>query len=159
VLTFRQLLAKLLLPTLLVGAFFFFKLNADISEWKALLTIAAGAYLGVLFLWFDSALMCKQYQENGEVTLITRSLPFILSYAAVAFWMVTSSASLVGSAMAVGIGSSLLVEMTHLRLDTEGFNQRFLKHLTRPFSQQEIGTMVAIGWLFLFVITALMFRF
>jgi len=156
---FRQLLAKLLLPTLLVGAFFFFKLNADIAEWKALLTISIGAYLGVLFLWFDSALMCRQYQENGEVTLITRSLPFILSYAAVAFWMVTSSASLVGSAMAVGIGSSLLVEMTHLRLDTEGFNQRFLKHLTRPFSQQEIGNMVAIGWIFLFVITALMFRF
>ena len=158
-LTFRQLLAKLLLPTLLVVAFFFFKLNADITEWKALLTIAAGAYLGVLFLWFDSALMCRQYQENGEVTLITRSLPFILSYAAVAFWMVTSSASLVGSAMAVGIGSSLLVEMTHLRLDPDAFNQRFLKHLTRPFSQQEISTMIVIGWLFLFVITALMLRF
>ncbi|MDA1079793.1 MAG: hypothetical protein O2840_03870 [bacterium] len=150
--------AKLILLCLLAAAFFFFTLDAQVSWWP-LLQFSLGLLAGVGLLKFDKVVLAPRYNDESHQFVITRSFLFLLSFAAVAVFMVTSSGSIVGNGLALGIASSLLVEMTHLRLDVDVFHQTFLAQVQKRYSQSDINRLVTVSWVYFLALVGLVFRF
>jgi len=151
-------IAKLTLLGLLAGAFFFFKLDADV-QWLPLLQFVVGLLAGAGLLLFDKVVLAPRYQDTEHTAIITRSFLFLLSFAVVSIWMITSSGSIVGSGMALGIAISLLVEMMHLRLDAEQFHQVFFAQIKKRYTVKDITRFVIVAWVYFLFLLALVFRF
>ena len=151
-------IAKFILLGLLAGAFFFFTLDAKVL-WLPLAQFSLGLLAGVGLLKFDKMVLAPRYNDETHQFVITRSLLFLLSFAAVSVWMITSSGSIVGNGLALGIASSLLVEMTHVRLDVDAFHQTFLVQINKRYSQQDITRLVSVAWVFFLLLVGLVFRF
>jgi hypothetical protein len=100
-------LIKYLLPGFYSALFYFF-----ITPWQSFLVFFAGLYLGVLFLILDKKVLIKYYAENKEnPEFITNSMLFKASLIPMAIFVLTSTGSLVGSGMILGIILSLVYEM------------------------------------------------
>jgi len=151
-------IVKCILLGLLAGAFLFFTLDAKLL-WLPLAQFSLGLLAGVGLLKFDKVVLAPRYNDETHQFVITRSLLFLLSFAAVSIWMITSSGSIVGNGLALGIASSLLVEMTHLRLDLELFHLTFLAQVNKRYSQQDINSLVIAAWVFFLLLVGLVFRF
>lgn len=151
-------IAKFSLLGLLVGAFFFFKLHGQ-PEWMLLAQFSLGLLCGVGLLKFDKAILAPRYQDEAHGFAITRSFLFLVAFAAVSVWMITSSGSVVGNGLALGIASSLLVEMTHLRFDIDAFHQTFLAQVNKRYSAQDITRFAYFAWGYFLLLVGLVLRF
>jgi len=117
-----------------------------------LLGLAVGLGLGSLIMVGDELFAYRWYTEQSQHFLITRSPLFWLSYVPLALFIITSSGSLIGQGMMVGIGWWLVWEMWQLCRDRAAFASRFLTQVTRPFSMAELQALPVIaGVLFLIV--------
>ncbi len=154
----KTTLAKFILLGLLAGAFFFFTLEAKLI-WLPLVQFSLGLLVGVGLLKFDKVVLAPRYNDETHQFVITRSFLFLIAFAAAAVLMVTSSGSIVGNGLALGIASSLLVEMTHLRLAIDEFHQTFLAQVTKRYSQSDITRLVIMSWVYFFALVGLVFRF
>ncbi|OGJ16800.1 MAG: hypothetical protein A2632_02030 [Candidatus Pacebacteria bacterium RIFCSPHIGHO2_01_FULL_46_16] len=155
--TLRTTIAKLTLLGLLAGAFFFLKLGTNLI-WFPLLEFSLGLLLGAGLLKFDKVVLAPRYQDEAHTFIFTRSFLFIISFAAVSLWIVTSSGSLVGNGLALGIAGSLLIEMTHLRLDAEVFHQTFFAQINKRYTQADINHFVLLAWGYYLLLVGLVFR-
>lgn len=115
----------------------------------------AGMLLGVALLYLDEFWAHSRYKVlDGEaVPLISRSVLFILAYLPLAFFLLTSSGSILGMGLILGIGVQLALEMLSLRSDQALFQARFLTQLKRPLSLQEV-TLLSFGFMFFVAVSA-----
>jgi len=150
--------AKCIFLGLLTGAFFFLKLDAVIVWWP-LLQFVAGLSLGAGLLFFDKIILAPRYQDSEHSFVFTRSFLFLVAFACVSMWIITSSGSIIGNGLALGIASSLLAEMTHLRRDVAAFHTTFLAQVKKQYSQQDISRLVIVSWIYFLVLVGLVFRF
>jgi hypothetical protein len=89
---------------------------------------------GFLQLMFQSS----AFQEK----LVTRSILFLISYAALAIFVLTSTGSVLGAGLVLGIGLHFCLDFFIYRKDVRQFRKHFLWQIKRELSEQEISTLL-----------------
>jgi hypothetical protein len=89
--------------------------------------------------------------EGHQEKLLTRSILFLAVYAVLTFFVLTSTGSMVGIGLMLGMGLRYTVDFWKLSRDPEVFHRQFLWQLKRSLSQQEVRGCV-IGWTIAFSI-------
>jgi len=82
----------------------------------------------------------RQLQQK----LITRSILFLVAYVVLALYVLTSTGSIFGSGIVLGIGLHFCLDLLNYRRDLEKFHQHFLWQLKRRFSEREVLIMVGV---------------
>jgi hypothetical protein len=115
--------------------------------WPVAAWFLAGTALAASILWFDENVAYPKYQMmDGEaVGLVSRSALFLLAYIPLSVYLLTSSGSLFGMGLIVGIGLQLALEMFFLRATPDLFVARFLRQVRRDFSLSDIQR-ISIGF-------------
>lgn len=134
------LIIQYLIPVLYTVLFYFVQIEPhDGSYWQVLLLLG-GFYVGNLLLWLDGKVLYGYYNELQTLPkqLISRSALFLLTYVALAIFMVTSSGTLLGVGIILGIGITIAVEMWKAKVDSELFHRTFLFQVKRQLSPLEL---------------------
>ncbi len=92
---------------------------------------------------------------NQQAHLITRSTLFMASYMAIAIYVVTSSTSLLGIGLVLGIGLHYCLDLLIYHANTTEFIEQFFWQLKRKFQTKQVSMFVA-GFLFYFVMLSLL---
>ena len=125
--------------------------------WQAAMFVA-GLVLGLALLVIDKHYLYRYYMEDqSNSELMTRSLLFLIALVPLSLFVVTSSGSLVGSGLVLGLVSGLVGEMVMLRNQPDEFRAVFLSQMQRQVSEDEIRNVSVGGVVFLVVITVLFF--
>ncbi len=103
---------------------------------------------------FSTILSGKELQEK----LITRSVFFLIAYVAVAIFVLTSTGSILGIGLVLGIGFHFCVDFIRYRSDLEKFNRHFLWQVKRKFAQQEVLSLVISFCLFFALLSLLVLK-
>lgn len=141
---FLPLLLTYLLPVLYTAIFYFVQIEPnDRSYWQVLILLV-GFYLGNVFLWADGKFLYRYYNEMQTMPrqLLTRSIVFLLVYAVLAIFMITSSGNLVGIGLILGMGTTLAIELWQDRQQLETFHKKYLFQLQRTMTLIEVNRMV-----------------
>lgn len=112
-----------------------------------LVKIIIGGLIGLGMLVLDQQWLYRFYSDDlaGTKTntyLITRSIIFMLLYVPLLLYVLTSSGSLVGMGVMLGLGWGLSLELLRLRSHREQFHHRFLWQIKRLFTPEEIKWIV-----------------
>jgi hypothetical protein len=132
-------------------------LSNGFASWTTLVWLLAGLVGGIALLWLDETIAFPRYQvmDGERVGLVSRSTLFLLSFLPLALFILTSSGSLVGMGLILGMGFSLALEMLMLHTTPVVFRERFLQQLKREVSAQEVQ-LIAFGFsLFILVLAIL----
>lgn len=89
--------------------------------------------------------------------LLTRSTLFLIILIPLSLFIVTSSGSLLGTGLILGLTSGLVWEMWRLRLAPEQFHQSFLSQLKRSLQPFEIQRLVWGAIAFVVILHLLVF--
>ncbi len=100
-------------------------------------------------LWADR----DQQQE-----LITRSSVFLISYVALAIYVITSTGSVLGIGLILGIGLHFCLDFWRYRRDEERFHKHFLWQLKRKLTDKEMTYLVISFTLFFLLLSMLVIR-
>jgi len=170
----------LLLPAAFSTVFIFRFLQNPLQ----FIILLAGLYLGFCLILLDrllhalyvepdtefsrkiqTALKKKQYFHilkmiwregpSEQAGLISRSTMFMVSYMAVAIYVVTSSNNIFGIGFVLGIGLHYCLDLLMYHTNSEFFSIQFLWQMKRKFSATEIKWLVA-GFIFYFVMLTLL---
>ena len=141
---FLPLLLKYLIPVLYAALFYFIQVEPNDRSYFQVLILLAGFYLGNIFLWSDGQFLYRYYNELQTLPrqLLTRSLVFLIAYAGLSIFMITSSGNLIGIGMILGIGTTLAIELWQDMSQLELFQKKYLFQLKRNFSLLEAQRLV-----------------
>ncbi|MCA9369768.1 MAG: hypothetical protein H6774_01855 [Pseudomonadales bacterium] len=117
-------------------------LLTDNASLATLAPLSIGIALGLGILIVDQLFLSQYYLESGETQLITRSVIFLLILIPLSIFVLTSSGSLVGMGMMIGLQVGLTAEMLQLRKQPDAFARRFLQHVHHQYSNQEIKLII-----------------
>jgi hypothetical protein len=141
---FTNLFLKYLIPVLYAALYYFLQVEPnDRSYWQVIILLA-GFYLGNLLLWADSKFLYNYYNELRTLPqqLITRSIVFLIAFAVLSIFMITSSGNLIGIGMILGIGVTLAIELWEHKMQPELFHKKFLFQVKRTFAPIEINRLI-----------------
>ena len=125
--------------------------------WQAAMFVG-GLVAGMALLTLDKNVLYRYYTEDQTVPqLMTRSLIFLLALIPLSLFVVTSSGSLIGSGLILGLVAGLVGEMRMLRGRPDEFRAVFLSQLKRDVSPEEIRNLVIGSGIFLILIAGLFF--
>jgi hypothetical protein len=102
----------------------------------------------------STILQGKELQEK----LITRSILFLIAYVAVAIFVLTSTGSILGIGLVLGIGFHFCMDFIRYRKDLEKFNSHFLWQVKRKFAKQEVVSLIISFCLFFALISLLVLK-
>jgi hypothetical protein len=100
----------------------------------------------------QKALKDKKYLQMVKVLLqadtlqeklLTRSILFFCIYIALTFFVMTSTGSIIGIGLMLGLGMHICLDLLSHSKDTETFHKHFLWQLKRKLSQKEVERFVA----------------
>jgi hypothetical protein len=123
------------------------------QELNAIIWLAVGYVIGIGMMEFDELAAFRWYNESTEKFLITRSPIFLLSYLPLAIFGLTSSGSILGSGLLLGIGVTIWIEMLEMVKKPAEFKQRFLSQVAVPVSPA-VHQRIVIGATFSLAILA-----
>jgi len=148
---------QFILPLLYALPFYFL-----VSSLNQFFTFLIGLYLGVALLVADEKWLYKFYIEKSDlarsdykVQLVTRSMLFLLVYIPLSIFVITSSGSLIGQGLILGMGIIWLVEMWKLKNNQQAFTNRFLLQVKKEFSLDDIKKLVLVATGFFVLLTIL----
>lgn len=132
------------------------------GDWLSGVLFLLGLYLGMILLFADEKWFFDFYKSDtashttGLVLpkLVTRSTLFLLALVPLTIFVLTSSGSLLGIGMVLGIQLGLLEEMWRfwkMSVDTQNlktFQNRFCHDLRRPLTPKDIRFLVVGGSFF-----------
>lgn len=93
--------------------------------------------------------------EPFQEQLMTRSMVFLLCYLFLAIFVLTSTGSVIGMGVILGMGLRYVVDFWRLSKAPEQFTKQFLWQVKRSVTPQEIRTMVVGSTVLFLVITLL----
>lgn len=171
---------KFILPFFLSAPFIFI-LGVVGGDWVGYLLFLSGLYLGALFLYGDERWLynfCADDKNTSQVfkqpilsqeqvfndvqsaqvakpqKLITRSTLFLLAMVPLTVFVLTSSGSLLGSGLVIGILLGVVEEMWRFWAMGSIFQTRFMHDLKTELSQKDIRYIVmgVTGFLVIMII-------
>lgn len=171
----------LLLP--LLYSLFFIR---SFPNWWSFAFFIFGTYIGFQILFFDRLLHAfylypetefnqlvralwknKDYlgvikalaqAETLQEKLLTRSVLFLIVYVVMTVFVLTSTGSVVGTGLMLGMGLHYTYDFWRYSRSPEKFAKQYLWQVKKSFSDQEIRGFV-IGWTVFFVIVTLLVLF
>lgn len=146
----EAMVVVLILAIIYVGSFFLRFGDVSQTAW-----LGAGVAIGILGYYLDSIWFVKWYAEPGQVSHpVTRSLWLLLVYWPLAIFMVTSTGSLLGMGLILGLGGGLTWDiLTQLRTE-EMFKTFFSIPQRSQLNHQEI-LLASWVWIVGFLILVL----
>jgi hypothetical protein len=90
--------------------------------------------------------------------LVTRSILFFICYVAMAIFVLTSTGSILGSGIILGIGLHFCFDFLRYRQDIHRFHQHFLWQLKKKLGEQEITALVASFCVFFIILSLLVIK-
>lgn len=175
------LLLHLILPTI-YSLFFFFTFPNKLDFVKFLL----GVNLGFLLFFIDRILHIffiepetefsqtmravwkeKKYRQffkflitstNLQRRLVTRSAFFFVAYVATAIFMLTSTGSVIGAGIILGIGLHFCFDFLLYRRDMQKFHEHFLWQIKRQFADTEVNAIVGAFCAFFILLSFLVIK-
>lgn len=158
--THKLWLFQYLMPVFFSILFYLTRVMPNDQSYWEVVWFVFGSYLGNLLLWADGAFLYPRYNElqTFPQKLITRSLLFVLAFAAAALFILSSSQSSLGAGIVMGLGISLAGEMFVYLRQPQLFQQRFLYQLKRQPSKMELY-WYAIGFSVLLIGLSALFLF
>lgn len=160
--SYQQILVKFFLSFLLLMGLVV--LVQAWQDWASLISFAGAFSLGVALLFCDEQFFYKLYADKVTMAvdlpknanlLASRNSLFILLLPFLSIFVVTSSGSMIGTALILAINCYLLVEMWQLRQQTAIFKERFLsgiKMQLTPALTKKICYLALVYFLFLLLI-------
>ncbi len=117
-----------------------------IQPWQTYWLFILGGLLGLILLVSDELSLNNFYNDTSAnlssktVTpfLATRSILFLIALVPLSIFIVTSTGSLIGSGLIMGLILGLTVEVWQLHQQTVLFNQRFLTQMKLKLNEQQI---------------------
>ncbi|MEA2056997.1 MAG: hypothetical protein U9O78_04840 [Patescibacteria group bacterium] len=104
-----------------------------LSSTSMFILFALGVFFGLGLLEADQRYFYRYYSEKkeseSETFLATRSFLFLLTLIPLSIFVITSTMSMLGIGMIMGILLNLLIEMTIYRAWPQAFKKRFLDEL------------------------------
>lgn len=133
-------------PLLYASLVLFFKVLPRDGSYVQIVWLVLGFYLGYLLLWVDDRWLYQRYNPLQTLPkhLITRSVLFALTLMVLLIFVITSSGSVLGVGMVLGVALKLSLEQQQLRQNPEAFHQTFLFQLKRRMTDLEIKRMLVI---------------
>lgn len=103
-----------------------------VRHWLPMIWLLLGSGIGMALWWLDELVGIAYYRRNEQDTeLITRSPLFILVFAVLAVFVVTSTDQHIGFGVIWGLSACLLIEGWQYAAKPAEFTQRFLGMLTK----------------------------
>lgn len=171
----------LLLP-LAYGLLFF----RSFPNWVSLLVFVIGCVIGFQILFLDRFVhafylfpdtefntlvrelwkkkeyvgVIKALMQAGTLQqkLLTRSIVFFIVYLLLTIFVLTSTGSVGGIGLMLGMGLHYTYDFWRYSQSTEQFRTQYLWQLKRPLSEREIRGFV-VGWTVIFVVISLLVMF
>lgn len=140
--------------------FFLMSRSSNFSAGRDTIILLMGLAMGVGLCIGDIKYVYKYYAfdlNNFNHQFVTRSLLFLLSYFPLGFLIISSSGSVFGSGMMLGIGAYLAQEMWQYKDDYSAFKKRYLFQLARELTPTEFWWSIRafIGVVVAFLLLAL----
>lgn len=95
--------------------------------------------------------VARQQQQE----LMTRSVLFFIVYIGLAIYILTSTGSVVGMGLILGIGLHFCLDFWRYRQNEVRFHQQFLWQLKKTLAQQEI-TYLVVGFSLFFILLSML---
>ncbi len=109
-----------------------------ISNWLSIFWLLLGGIIGLLLLKVDEKYLLVQYRlDENDTNLVTRSPLFLLVYAGLAIYILTSTDQFIGYGVIFGIGIGVLFEGWRL----VGTPTLFLERFTGLLEKSKLGTV------------------
>jgi hypothetical protein len=93
--------------------------------------------------------------RDQQNELITRSIFFLIVYVGLALYVMTSTGSVLGMGMILGIGLHFCLDFWSYRQNHEKFNHHFFWQMKRKLEEKEITYLVIIFSLFFLLLSML----
>ena len=120
-----------------------------LQHWLNLVWLLLGGMIGISLWWLDELVGLTYYRRNElDTELITRSPVFILVFAVIALFVVTSTDQHIGFGVIWGLSASLLVEAWHYVKQPTAFVDRFFGMVVKntPFVLTPVQTIqITVG--------------
>jgi hypothetical protein len=133
-----------------------------IKPWTQYLLFILGGLLGIGLLVADELFLNHYYNEpvklgsknnknpstsqpNKAIFLATRSTLFLLTFVPLAFFVITSTGSLLGIGLVMGLLLGLLHEMWQRRNKPQHFNQRFWGQVKTELPEDKIRLILILA--------------
>lgn len=134
----------ILLPALIAALYtvVYYFLSLD---WQSTALLGIGLAVGWLLYALDGLLFAKYYAEPGlPLKPVSRSLWMLLVFWPLAIFVATSTGSLLGFGLILGIGVSLTCDILRLQNSAENFKTYFQFPVASQLNQTEIqiGSLV-----------------
>mgnify|MGYP000919113805 CR=1 FL=1 len=135
---------KKYLPIAIFTSFYFL----FIDDWFRYALFVIGVIMATILLILDEEKLYSFYQETEhqegakDIYLATRSTLFLLTLIPLAFFVVSSTGSAIGSGFVLGLILNLVSEMWLLRDSPEQFSIRFLSQLKKKLSPIQIKFVI-----------------
>lgn len=117
------------------------------GSWEETALLSAGLVGGVVVLLADTLWLYRFYHSQTDAQsyqpLITRSVMFLAAFVLLSIFVVTSSGSLVGMGLVLGLGAGLLTEMLLFRSEPAAFQVVFLSDVKTRVGAQQVNRIVA----------------
>ncbi len=134
------------LITLTIIAGYMIAAYFQLQDWWLLARLALGILIGLFILYVDTSFLQTYYRKEGE-PLVTRSALFLLAFAVLAIFILSSSGSLIGMGIIVGMSSYYLVQL-------KSFN--FGSQVKLSESELRLSQRIFMGFLLLVLIFSLL---
>jgi hypothetical protein len=106
--------------------------GAILQHWLSVVWLLVGGLIGIGLWWLDELVGLHYYRRNEQDTeLITRSPLFIVVFAVIALFVVTSTDQHIGFGVIWGLSAGLLVEGWRYAAQPTAFVERFFGMLSR----------------------------
>lgn len=106
-----------------------------------------GNYLG--------AIKALAQAESLQEKLLTRSALFLIVYVLLTLFVLTSTGSVFGIGMMLGLGLHYTCDFWRYSRDTERFTKQYFWQVKRSFTAREIRAFV-VGWTVFFIVLSLL---
>lgn len=126
--------------------------------WSQILFFIVAYGVGLFLMLGDEKYLQKIYSDElEEKILITRSPLFLLVLPFLSIFMLTSTGSIVGMGLILGLNLVVIIEIWQLASNEEIFNQFFLQRVKKQITLSEIQIIKIVALIY-FLILLFLFR-